>query len=65
MANTSAHNKEMKNFVGAEIFVKRVENGELQGIDYTADRVNNAACKKPAESSVRERAPKGSEYQKA
>ena len=47
MTGASAHNKEMKDFVGAEAFVTAVKKRQFQRIDDTADRINNASGKQP------------------
>ena len=47
--------------MGAEEFVLSVKNGKLQGIDHTADGIDDTACQKPAEGSMREHVPECSE----
>ena len=61
MADAAAHNKQVENLMGAEEFVLSVKNGKLQGIDHTADGIDDAACKKPAEGGMREHVPERSE----
>lgn len=51
VAYASAHHKQMKNLMGAEIFVPGVKDGELQRIDHAAHRIENAAREKPQESA--------------
>lgn len=65
VANASAHYEKMKYFMGAEIFMKRIKNRKLQGINHAADGIDDAACKKPAKRSMGKRVPKRSKYQKA
>ena len=43
MADTSAHNKEVEDFVAAKIFVKLVKEGQLQGVDNAAYGANALA----------------------
>lgn len=50
MADTSAHDKEMKNFMRAKVFVPGVKNGQFQCVNHTADGVNNTAAKQPQKS---------------
>ena len=47
MAETSAHDKEMENFMGTEILVSRIENRQFQGVDDAAQGVNDASGQKP------------------
>ena len=47
MAYTPSHHKEVENLVGAEVLVLTMERLEFQGIDDTADGVNDAAPKEP------------------
>lgn len=47
----------MENFMGTEKGVLSIKNGELQGIDYTADGVDDAACKKPSECGMGQDVP--------
>lgn len=51
MAEASNHDENVEDFVAAEVFVFVVENRELQGIDDSADGVDDSACEEPAESS--------------
>ena len=50
MAEASAHHKEMKDFMGAEVFVAGIKNGKLKCIDNTAHCVNNSPCQKPSKA---------------
>ena len=50
MAHTSQHDKNMKYFVGAEILMLRIEDRKFQGIDHTADGIDDAAGKEPSEA---------------
>lgn len=63
MADASAHDEQMKNFVRAEIFMKGIENRKLERINYAANCIDDAACKKPPESRVWQSAPQGAENQ--
>lgn len=47
--------------MGTEKGVLSIKNGELQGIDYTADGVDDAACKKPSECGVGQDVPQRTE----
>lgn len=47
VAEASSHYEEMENFVGAEVFVFGIEDGQLQRIDDAAYGVNDAACQQP------------------
>lgn len=49
MADASSHNKEVKNLVGAKVFMPGVENRKLQGIDHTSYGIDQAAGQQPAE----------------
>ena len=49
MAGTSEHDKEVEDFVAAEILMLTVENRKLQCIDHTADCVEDSAGEKPSE----------------
>ena len=51
MAHTSQHHKNMKYFVGAEILMLRIEDRKFQGIDHTADGIDDAAGKEPSEAA--------------
>ena len=50
MAEASAHDEEMEDLVGAEIFMLRVEDRQVQRVDHTADGIDDAAGEKPCES---------------
>lgn len=54
VAGTSKHHKDMKNLMGAKVFVSGIKKWNFQGIDHTADGVNNSACKKPVKACARE-----------
>lgn len=47
MTDTAAHDEQMKDLMGTEVTVPAVKNRELQRIDDTARRINDAACKQP------------------
>lgn len=65
VAYAPGHYKKMKDFVGTEIFVHRVKNGQLQRVDHAAHRVDDTARKKPQEGAAGQRVPQGAEYAKA
>ena len=50
MAEASAHDEEMEDLVGAEIFMLRVEDRQFQSVDHAADRVDDPAGEEPGES---------------
>ena len=54
MAEAPAHDKEMENFVRAEIFVAGVKKRQFQRVDDSADGIDDAACQKPAEGGGRQ-----------
>ena len=54
MTDASAHDEEMEDLVGAEIFMLRIEDRKLQRIDHTADGIDDAAGQKPAEPCARQ-----------
>ena len=47
MAEAPPHDKEMEDLVGAEAFVARVENLELECIEHAAHGINDASRKEP------------------
>ena len=47
VAYASGHDKKVEDFVGAEILVPGVKNGEFQGIYDTAHRVQDSSGQKP------------------
>ena len=49
----SAHDEQVENLVGTEIFMPGVENGQFQGVDDAAQGVNNAAGQKPEKPGFR------------
>ena len=51
MAEASAHDEEMEDLVGAEIFMLRVEDRQFQRVDHTADGIDDAAGKEPSEAA--------------
>lgn len=53
VTNASAHDKQVKDFMGTEVLVPVIENWQLQCIDNTADGVDDTACQEPEESTVR------------
>lgn len=56
MAGTSEHNENMKDFVGAEVFVAGIKNGNFQSVNNTADGIDDAACQQPSKAGSGERA---------
>ena len=59
MTKAPAHDKEMENLVGAEIFVDRIKKWELQRVDHAAHGVDDAACKEPEKRGERQRRVQG------
>ena len=53
VAETAAHDKEMKDLVGTEVAVPVVEKRKLQCVDDSAQGVDNAACQEPGEAGCR------------
>ena len=53
VTDASAHDKQMKDFMGTEVLMPVIENRQLQRIDHTADGVDDTASQKPEESTVR------------
>ena len=49
MTYASAHDEEVEHFVGTEEFMFRIEDRQLQGIDDTANGVDDAARQQPQE----------------
>lgn len=50
VADASAHDEEVEDLVGAEVFVACIEEGKLQCVDDAAYGVDDAAGQKPSES---------------
>lgn len=50
MAETAAHDEQVEDLVGAEVFVPGIENRQFQGINDAAHRIDDAAGQKPSES---------------
>ena len=57
MAEAPGHDKKVKDFMGAEVLVPRVEQRKLEGVDHAADRVEEPSRQKPEESGQRQRVP--------
>ena len=55
----------MEDLVGAKETVLCVENRQFQGVDHTADCVDDTACEKPEKGTVRQGIPKCAKYSKA
>lgn len=43
VADASAHHKQVENFMRTEVLVFRVKDGQFQGVDHAAHRVENPA----------------------
>ena len=54
MTDTPAHYKQMENLMGAKILMSGVKQRQLQRVDNTAHRVNDAARQQPAKSRRRQ-----------
>lgn len=65
MADAAAHDKQMENFMGAEILMSGVEDGKLQRIDHTPRGIDEAAGQQPEKSSCRQGAQQLAEHQDA
>lgn len=50
MACTAAHDKQVKDFMTAEVLMLYVKNRKLERIYDAACRIDDAACKEPQES---------------
>lgn len=61
MADTSAHNEQMKDFMRTEVLMSAVKNWQFQRIDNPACRIDDAARQEPKKSRVRQCIPKRSE----
>lgn len=55
VAEASAHHKQMKNLMGAKIFMFGIENGQFQRVDNASDGVDNTSSQKPAKGLGGER----------
>ena len=62
MADAPAHHKQVKDFMGAEMLVLRVEDRQLEGVDDTAYGVDDTARQKPQECTAGQGAPQSAEY---
>ena len=49
MACASSHDKQMENFMGAEVFMSGIEQWYFQCVDDAADGVDDSSCQQPAE----------------
>lgn len=65
MAEAAAHNKEMKNFMGAEISVFGIENRQFQRIDNAACGIDQSAGQEPAEGGPGQSQHNLTKHQKA
>ena len=54
MADTSAHDKQMENLMGAEVLVAGIKERKLQGVDDAAYGVNDTAGQKESEAYCRQ-----------
>lgn len=50
MAGAAEHNENMKDFVRSEILVSGIKDRQLQGVDHTADGVDDPTSQQPAKS---------------
>lgn len=50
MAYASGHYEQMKDFVGAEVLMLLVKDGNLKRVDHSSYRIDDASCQQPAES---------------
>lgn len=50
MADTSAHDKQMENLMGAEVLVAGIKERKLQGVDDASHRVYDTAGQQPQEA---------------
>lgn len=65
MADAAAHDKQVEDLMGAEIFVVGVEEGELQCVDHTAHSVDDASCQQPQEGGGGQSVKQLAEHQDA
>lgn len=54
MAETPAHNEEMEDLMGTEVFVSGVEERQLQRIDHAADGVDDSSGQQPSKCCRRQ-----------
>ena len=54
MAYAAGHYKQMKDFVGAEVLMLPVKDGNLKRVDHSSYRIYDASCQQPAESRRRQ-----------
>lgn len=47
MAQASAHHKQVKDFMRAEMGMKRIKKWQFECIDHAADRIDDASGKQP------------------
>lgn len=52
MTEASTHHKEMKNLMGAEVFMLMIKDWQLQSVYHSTDGINDTAGKKPAKFCV-------------
>lgn len=50
MAECSCHHEQVKNLMRAEMHMLFIKDMQLQGIDHTANRIQDASDKEPEES---------------
>lgn len=58
VAEASGHDEEVEYFVRTEIFVPRVKERELQGVNDATRRVEDAACQQPQKRGAGQKYPK-------
>ncbi len=57
VADASAHDKQMEDFMGAEVFMPGIKKREFQCINHAADGIYDASCQQPKECRVGKHAP--------
>ncbi len=65
VTDASAHDKQMKDFMGAEVFVQLIEYRKLQRVDHTADCVEDASCEQPGKGGSRQSGQKLAKHRQA
>lgn len=65
VAGASQHDENMEDFVGAEIFMPLVKQGDLQAVYDAADGVDNSSGQQPSETGGGQSADDGDEGQDA
>ena len=65
MTNAAAHDKQMENLMGTEIFMSGIEDRQFQCVDDASCRIDDPACQQPEKSAVRQRIPQRPENRQA